>query len=560
MASRNDTSSAPGADYEFKPHERPFMPGSPATPEHPLPRRIGYFLIGVLISISAGLANGILVANLPQIQGDLGLTPVEGGWIAAAYSMTNVCTSFVLIKFRQQFGLQRITRVFLIGFVLLTGLQIFVHGFWTEVSVRAAAGVIAAGFSPLGFFYIMQAMPPAARLGGMIMGIGLGQIALPLARFLSPLLLVNGDLQTLYLFEFGLALICFGCVALLRLPPSERAPVFEKLDAVTMTLFAPGIALLTAVLVQGRIVWWTTPWIGYALAASVVLIGAAMLIEHNRANPMLNTRWIASRAIIRFAAIAAVMRVLLSEQGYGSIGLLTLVGMGQDQLVHFYLIVTLASLAGLAVGLYTMTPTDLLRPIVVSIALIGIAAWMDADASNLTRPDNLLLSQAMIAFATILFTGPTMMAGVLRALSKGPSHMVSFSAVFGVSQTIGGLGGTALLGTFQFIRQKFHSHELVQSIVATDPLVVQRLQQLGGAYGRVVGDPVLRQAQGAATLSAQVSREAAILAFNDVFLLIAFLAALAFLWLGGRWLVLRVRGVNPLAADLAALQKMLANR
>lgn len=560
MSNRNDLSFAPSADYEFKPHERPFMPGSPATPEHPLPRRIGYFLIGVLISISAGLANGILIANLPQIQGDLGLSPVEGGWIAAAYSMTNVCTSFVLIKFRQQFGLQRITRVFLVGFVLLTGMQIFVHGFWTEVAVRAAAGVIAAGFSPLGFFYIMQAMPPAARLGGMIMGIGLGQIALPLARFLSPLLLANGTIQTLYIFEFGLALICFGCVALLRLPPSERAPVFEKLDAVTMALFAPGIALLTAVLIQGRIVWWSTAWIGYALAASLVLIGAAMLIEHNRANPMLNTRWIASRAIIRFAAIAAVMRVLLSEQGYGSIGLLTLVGMGQDQLVHFYLIVTLASVAGLAVGLATMTPKDLLRPIVISVALIGVAAWMDSDASNLTRPNNLLLSQAMIAFATILFIGPTMMAGVLRALSKGPSHMVSFSAVFGVSQTIGGLGGTALLGTFQIVRQKFHSHELVQSIVATDPLVTQRVQQLGGAFGRVVGDPVLRQAQGTATLSAQVSREAAILAFNDVFLLIAFLAALAFLWLGGRWLVLRVRGVNPLAADLAALQKMLANR
>lgn len=439
-------------------------------------------------------------------------------------------------------------------------MQIFVHGFWTEVSVRAAAGVIAAGFSPLGFFYIMQAMPPAARLGGMIMGIGLSQIALPLARFLSPLLLANGTIQTLYIFEFGLALICFGCVALLRLPPSERTPVFEKLDVVSMALFAPGIALLTAVLVQGRIVWWSTAWIGYALAASVVLIGAAMLIEHNRANPMLNTRWIASRAIIRFAAIAAVMRVLLSEQGYGSIGLLTLVGMGQDQLVQFYLVVTLASLAGLIVGLATMTPNDLLRPIVISVALIGVAAYMDSDASNLTRPSNLLLSQAMIAFATILFIGPTMMAGILRALSKGPNHMVSFSAVFGVSQTIGGLGGTAFLGTFQIVRQKFHSHELVQSMVATDPLVTQRLQQLGGAFGRVIGDPVLRQAQGTATLSAQVSREAAILAFNDVFLLISWLAALAFLWLGGRWLWLRMRGVNPLAADLAALQKMLANR
>lgn len=138
--------------------------------------------------------------------------------------------------------------------------------------------------------------------------------------------------------------------------------------------------------------------------------------------------------------------------------------------------------------------------------------------------------------------------------------MVSYSAVFSLSQTLGGLGGAAFLGSFQIIREKYHSHELVQSLVLSDPIVAARLQQLGGAYGRVIGDPMLRQAQGVRLLAQQVTREANILAFNDVFLVIAVLAALAFLWLGGRWLVLRIRGINPLAEDQAALQRMLANR
>ncbi|WP_233222257.1 MFS transporter [Allosphingosinicella deserti] len=551
---------AASADYQFKPHERPLMPGSPATPDHPMPRRIGYIAIGILIALTSGFSNGLLLANLPQIQGSLGLTPVEGGWLTAAYSMTNVCTSFVLIKFRQQLGLQRITRVFLLGFVALNGLQLLVHSYGTELAVRAASGVLASGFTPLGFFYIMQGMSAKARMSGMIIGIGLTQVALPLARVISPLLLADGDIQTLYVFEFGLSLVCLGCVALLRLPPSERMEVFEKLDLVTFLLFAPGVMLLIAVLVQGRIVWWSTPWLGYAIAGAILLIGAAMLIEHNRANPMLNTRWIASRDVLRFAMIAASMRILLGEQNYGSIGLLTAVGMGQDQLVTFYLVVTAATIAGLVIGVATMNPLDLLRQIVISIALIGIAAWLDADASNLTRPANLYITQAMIAFAAIFFLGPTMMGGVLRALAKGPSHMVSYSAVFSLAQTIGGLGGTALLGTFQIVREKFHSHELVQSIVMSDPQVATRLQQLGGAYGKIVTDPSLRQAQGAGLLAQQVTREANILAFNDVFLLIAMLSALAFLWLGGRWLVFRVRGVNPLGPELAALQKMLASR
>jgi hypothetical protein len=138
--------------------------------------------------------------------------------------------------------------------------------------------------------------------------------------------------------------------------------------------------------------------------------------------------------------------------------------------------------------------------------------------------------------------------------------MVSFSAVFGISQTLGGLGGTALLGTFQIMRERYHSNELVQSIVATDPQIALRVQQLGGAYGRVLLDPARRQAQGAQLLSQQVTREANILAYNDVFLLIAALAAVAFCYLAGRWLYLKWRGINPLAEELAALQKMRASQ
>ena len=33
-----------GGDYVFKPHERPFLAGSPATPDHPARRKLGYLL------------------------------------------------------------------------------------------------------------------------------------------------------------------------------------------------------------------------------------------------------------------------------------------------------------------------------------------------------------------------------------------------------------------------------------------------------------------------------------------------------------------------------------
>src|SRR3546814_6628283 len=112
----------------------------------------------------------------------------------------------------------------------------------------------------------------------------------------------------------------------------------------------------------------------------------------------------------------------------------------------------------------TLNPLDLLRPVLISCALIAVGSFMDADASNLTRPANLFLSQAMIAFAAIYFIGPTMMAGMLRAIVNGPSHLVSFSAVFGISQTLGGIGGAAMLGSFQIVTERFHSNELDRKI------------------------------------------------------------------------------------------------
>ncbi|WP_030539800.1 MFS transporter [Sphingobium sp. DC-2] len=542
--------------HSFAPHERPLLPGSPATPDHPPARRAAYFAIGTLLGLTGGLGNGLLIANLPQIQGSLGLTSVEGAWLTAIYSMTSVCMSLLLIKFRQQFGLQRFIRMSLLGFLTVAVLQLFVHSYAVELIVRGAAGIVSSGLTTLCFFYIMQAMPATARLAGMIIGFGLSQVALPLARVISPMLLRNGEIQNLFVLELGLTLLCLGSAALLRLPPSERIKAFEPLDFLTFCLFAPGMALLCAVLALGRVVWWTTPWLGYAVAGAILLTGAALLIEHNRANPLLNTRWMRTRNVLRFIAIVAIIRILLSEQNFGSIGLLTLAGMTNDQLVTLNLIVTLAAVAGIAAGVLTLNPKDLLWPVVVSVAIIAIGAFMDADATNLTRPANLYASQALIGFAALFWMGAATMVGILRALSRGPSHIVSFSAVFGMAQTIGGLAGTALLGSYQIMRERLHSQEIVETLSATDPLVLQRIQQLGGAYARTLGDPLLRQAEGGALFAQQVSREANILAYNDVFFLIGVVASLVTLWLGGRWIYLRAKGINPVAEELVAMQRM----
>ncbi len=539
---------AQSATYEFKPHERPTLPGSPANPDHPQRRRLAYLAISVLIGLAGGLGSALIAVNLPFAQGTLGLGPDQAAWLTAVYLMTNTTANLVLIKYRQQFGLQPFIRWMLGVYIVATLFHLLVHGFWSAIAVRAAAGFAGAALSTLTILYAMQGMPPAKRLAGLMIGISVPQLATPLARVLSPSLLISGDWHALYWLELGLAGATLGAVLALPLPPSERMKAFEKGDIFSILLLAPALWLIIAVLTQGRIGWWTEQaWMGYALAAGLAMVAVAFVIEHYRRNPLINTRWLGTREIVRLIGVAAAVRILLSEQTFGSVGLLTVVGMGSEQLVGLNLVIIAASLAGLVVALVTFRPANVARPITISLVLIAIGAFLDMGATNLTRPSDFYLSQALIAFASILFLAQAMIIGLARTLLAGARNLVSFTVLFSMSQALGGLVGAALLGTFQTVREKIHSHELVQSIVLTDPQVAARIGAGSRAVARTVGDPTLRAAEGAAILSQQVSREAQILAFNDVFLVIGVLAVIAVIWsLLVRWSLRRSGAESPI--------------
>jgi len=541
--------------YVFKPHERPTLPGSPANPDHPASRRRAYLAIGALIGITGGLGNALVAVNLNFAQGTLGLYTNESAWLTAAYLMTNVPANLLLVKYRQQFGLRSFIAIALLGYALSTLLHLFVHGFWTSVLVRAVNGLAASGLTTLTVLYLLQGMSPAKRLFGGMIGICIPQLATPLARALSPRLLDGGDWHMLYWFELGLALLTLGAVWSLPLPPSNREKVFERLDFLTCALLMPALWLLIAVLSEGRIEWWTErSWIGYALIASIALIGAALIIEHLRANPLIDTRWLGTREVVRLMLVAASVRILLSEQAFGSVGLLSVAGMLNDQMITLNLIIIAASLAGLATAVLTFRPADLATPINIAMTMIAVGAFMDSFSNSLTRPSSFYLSQAIIGFASLLFLAQATVIGFARALLTGGKQFISFIVLFSMSQSLGGLIGAALLGTFQTVREKIHSLELVQSIVASDPLVAARLQAGAAQLNGTLLDPTLRAATGAGTLAQQVAREANILAFNDVFLLVGVLALLALTWgLYIRWSIWRRGEVSA----VVLLQKKL---
>ena len=533
---------ASAVPIRWAPHELPVIPGSAPTPDHHPRLRLAYGLIGLLVGLTGGLGNALVSVNLATFQGALGLSPVEAAWIPIVFTMTSVCASILLFKVRQQFGLWLFAELGLGIYVLLMIGDLFAQSYASTLLVRAASGFVGSCLTSMGILYMLQAFPAAHRIKAIIIGMGLTTLAIPMARLFSSDLIQVSEWRGLHIFELGLALLSLGAVTILKLPPSDKFKAFESLDLVSFGLFAGGMALLCAVLGLGRVVWWTeAAWIGWALCGALILIVSAFVIEHNRKNPLLQTRWMGSADILRLALVSILVRIILSEQTVGAVGLMTVEGVGSDQLRGLFAIVLIATIAGSAVSALTMNPANLGPPLLVALALMAVGAFMDSDASNLTRPENLYLSQAILAFAASLFLAPALLFGIARAMAQGPSYIISFVAVFSGAQTLGALMGSALIGTLQVAREKFHSSQLVETINPADPLVAQRLQQLGGAYARTQPDAALRQAEGGAQHGQQATREANILAYNDVFLAIAVIAALTFLWIGFLYLRARLR-------------------
>ncbi|WP_454887438.1 MFS transporter [Sphingomonas oryzagri] len=511
--------------------ERPSMPGSAGMPAHSMRRRIAYALVSILCGITAGLGNALVSANLPQIQGHLGLTPVEGQWLPAAYLMTSVSANLLLFKFRQQYGLRRFAQIGMPIYALVTLLHLAVESFGMALFVRAVSGFATSVLSSFATLYMTQAFGKRLSRRGMVIGVGLSQLATPIAWLLSPPLLDLGEWRTLYLFESGLALCCLSAVSLLHLPLSQRVRVYEWQDLVTFLLIAPALALLAAVLAQGRTQWWTTqPWMAWALIAALLLGMAGLAFERYREHPLIQLRWLGTADTIRLVIGAIAIRFLLSEQTFGAVGLLRQLGMGPDQLQPLYACMLFGLVVGIAVSAFTISDATIVPQILVSIVLIAVASFLDHDSTSLTRPHDMFLSQTLVSVGAGLFLGPLLITTMSRALAQGPAFIISATVLFSISQSLGGLLGPAALGSFQFVREHEYSAAINANIDPTDPVAANRLRLQSGTYAKVLTDPVLRQAEGVAALAQAATQQANVRAYDDVFLLTGQLAIVDLAW------------------------------
>lgn len=167
----------------------------------------------------------------------------------------------------------------------------------------------------------------------------------------------------------------------------------------------------------------------------------------------------------------------------------------------------------------------------MAILLLGAAAFFDQHRTSMDRPHDFYASQFLASVGAGMFMGPLIMLGISAALKQGVDHMITFLVTLSITQTLGGLAGSAVLGTFQLHREQLYSSALTSQLDPADPVVAQRLRIQQQLYSAQITDPVLRSAQGSAQLAQTTRREANVRGFNDVFTLSGWLAIGFLCWL-----------------------------
>jgi MFS family permease len=519
------------SDYVYAPDEKPTSAGAPYTPKMSMRRRLSYAAAGTFIGLMTTFPNALTNTNVGTIAGSLGLYAAEGSWLPALYFGMNASSNLTLVKARAQFGIPQVTQALLALYAAVALIQLFWPSFAMAAAARIANGIETGALVSLSVYYFLVVFPTKLRPLALLIGVSLTQFGTPLARLVPVELLSVDRWHGMHLIELAVPLCILAVTMLAPLPPSDRSRAFERRDLVSIALFVPGIVLGCEVLSLGRVLWWSdTPWLGGLLVACVLFLGAGCISEANRQRPLLQLRWLSTYNIARFVGIAVLMRLALAEQTFGSVGLLSAAGLNNDQLHTLFSLVALSMVCGIVVAALTLKEERVPYQIMLAAVSIAVAAFLDSRANNLTRPAQLYLSQSLIGFGTTLFIGPAILYGFLQMFRKGADHFITIVVIFSITQNVGALAGSAFMGTYQTERVHVHAADLANQLNAADPQVAARVNGGAAQVSAALTDPQLRGAEGGSLLGQSMNREASVLAFNDVFGFLAWLAGGTACW------------------------------
>lgn len=485
------------------------------------PRRIAAFFIMVFGMFMAILDIQIVSASLPEIQAGLGASSDEISWVQTAYLIAEV----IMIPLSGLLGRMMSTRYLFAasaaGFTAASFLCATSTSINEMILWRALQGFLGGGMIPSVFAAAFTIFPASKR---SVVSPMIGLVA-TLAPTVGPT--VGGYLSHAFSWHWlflvnvpaGIG-VTLGVLALVDFDKPEWS-LFDKFDWIGLGALACFLGGMEYVLEEGPANDWLQD---EAVAILFVLMCAGGILTFwrafTRANPVVDFSAFRDTNFAVGSVFSFVMGIglygmtylyplyLSSVRGYDS--LMT----GETVFVSGLAMFVTAPIAGML-----SSRIDLRLMLLLGFLGFGTSSWMltgltaDWDFQELLWPQILRGVSLMICMVPI----NNLALGTLP-----PQQMKSASGLYNLMRNLGGAVGLAVINTTLTDTQALHRARLSEALSWSNP---EALAQLKTMTANMAAAGLDADKAALAQLSSRVARQATVMSFIDVFLLLTVLFA-----------------------------------
>jgi DHA2 family multidrug resistance protein len=465
------------------------------------------------------------IANvaLPHIAGSLSAGVDESTWVLTSYLVSNAIVLPLTGWFSKLFG----RKSFYMSCVIIFIVSSFLCGVATSLPMlvffRVLQGAGGGGLQPVSQAILVESFPRSKQ--GMAMAVyGMGVVVAPIiGPTLGGWLTDNYSWRWIFFINIPVGLLSIFLTSTLIHDPKHVARNENgnrvRIDYIGLGLLSVGLGFLQVVLDKGqRDDWFGSHFIVWcSVACAVGLIGAVIWELHQK-DPVVELRLFKDRNY----ATATFLMFLLGVVLYSSTVLLPVL---LQTLVGYT-----AELSGLV-----LSPGAIVT--LFSLPLVG---WLLAryHARWLVIFGLLILSAGMFQLAYLNLTTSFRTYVYVWMISRGglgflfvPINVVAFSFVpkermnsatglINLARNIGGSVGISLVTTLQVRLTQKHQNDLIGNLTPLNPRYLAALHGLAAGLEEKGSSAATAMQQSGAILYGELQRQAAMLAFIDVFWLL----------------------------------------
>jgi DHA2 family multidrug resistance protein len=466
------------------------------------------------------------VANvaLPHIAGNLSSTTEEATWVLTAYLVANAIVLPMSGWLSSLFGRKRFYMACVLLFTVSSALCGLAPSLGMLVFFRILQGLGGGALQPISQAIMRESFPPHKQ--GMAMAVyGMGVVFAPvIGPTLGGYLTDNFSWHWIFLINIPVGFLSlFLSSTLIHDPPFlKRKSLKEgaKIDYIGVGLLATGLGFLEIMLDEGqRKDWFSSGLIVAALIIAVVSLVGVVLWEWRQKDPVVDLHLLKDRnfalstlnmfalGFVLYGSTAAMPMFLQSLLGYTAMqsgmvlspgGIVIMVMMPVVGLLlsrfqaRWLVVVGLIISAG---GLFMMTNFTL-----------GIAF---TDAVKARMVQSLGLAFLFVPINTIAF----------NSIAKERTGYAT--GLINLARNIGGSTGIATVTTLLSRRGQFHQQILTTNLTPYDPAYQNALQGITSTLIQRGLSAAQAAAEAPAMIYGMVQRQASMLAFIDVFWVLA---------------------------------------